>query len=232
MSAAKVATRASAPKVRSRGSGAAPPKTKWGDREGRRRDILAAARRQMAEAGYLGLNMRDIARGAGVSPGTLYSYFATKEEIFATLYAEAIDEHNARIEPLCDEATDLVDLLTELATAYLDLYGAYGRYFTTWSSLVAEGAEHDSPLPAELAKALRTATFRQGEMVLRALERVAAERGLALVDVPMVLPFLWSVFNGIGDHVTSERRHLTSFSSDELIAYAARTIASGITAAH
>src|SRR5689334_21205304 len=97
------------------------PKTKWGDREGRRRDILAAARVQMADGGYLALNMRDIARGAGVSPGTLYSYFATKEEIFATLYAEAIEEHNERIEPICAEATDLVALLTELASAYLEL---------------------------------------------------------------------------------------------------------------
>ena len=86
----------------------------------------------MAEGGYLALNMRDLARRAGVSPGTLYSYFATKEEIFATLYAEAIEEHNDRIEPICANATDVEALLAELATAYLDLYSAYGRYFTMW----------------------------------------------------------------------------------------------------
>ena len=76
-------------------------KTRWGDREGRRRDILDAAREQMAEGGYLALNMRDLARRASVSPGTLYQYFSTKEEIFATLYAEAIEAHNAQLAPIC-----------------------------------------------------------------------------------------------------------------------------------
>ena len=36
------------------------PKTKWGDREGRRRDILDAARAQMGTGGYLALNMHHI----------------------------------------------------------------------------------------------------------------------------------------------------------------------------
>ncbi|MBI2706506.1 MAG: TetR/AcrR family transcriptional regulator [Actinobacteria bacterium] len=208
---------------------AGPSATKWGDREGRRRDILAAARGQMAEGGYLALSMRDIARGAGVSPGTLYSYFATKEEIFATLYAEAIEAHNQRIEPICAGASDVEALLLALATAYLDLYVAYGRYFTLWSALVAEGTGPDSPLPVELVKALRSATFRQGDLVRTSLERVAASQDLELVDPPKVLPFLWSVLNGIGDHVTSERRHLSRFTTDELIAYAVQTVAAGIT---
>lgn len=210
--------------------GTAAPKTKWGDREGRRRDILDAARRQMAAGGYLALNMRDIARGAGVSPGTLYSYFATKEEIFATLYAEAIEAHNERIVPLCDRATDLESLLVDLATAYLDLYGSYGRYFTMWSALLAEGDGAKGPLPPELGTALREATFRHGDVVRSALRRVAAAEGRSLVDEPKVMPFLWAVMNGIGDHVTSDRRHLSALTSDDLIRYAARTLAAGLTA--
>ena len=45
--------------------------TKWGDREQRRIDILDAARALIADRGYLALNMRDLAAGAGVSPATL-----------------------------------------------------------------------------------------------------------------------------------------------------------------
>ena len=105
---------------------AAKTPTKWGDREGRRRDILDAAQAQMAEGGYLALNMRDIARGAGVSPGTLYQYFSTKEEIFATLYAAAIEAHNARIEPICEQAREHETFLADIADAYLDLYASYG----------------------------------------------------------------------------------------------------------
>jgi AcrR family transcriptional regulator len=208
-------------------------KTKWGDLEGRRRDILDAARGQMAAEGFLGLNMRDIARGAGVSPGTLYQYFSTKEEIFATLYAEAIEAHNERIEPLCREATDLEALLRELATAGLDLFGSYGRYFTMWSALQAESDAHDSPLPPDLSRALRDATAAQGQLVLTAMRRVAPrDPGVAprLLDDPRALTFVWHTFNGLGDHVTTDRRHLTPFSTDELVAYAARAVAAGLLA--
>jgi AcrR family transcriptional regulator len=209
------------------------PKTKWGDREGRRRDILDAARAQMANGGYLALNMRDIAAGAGVSPGTLYQYFSTKEEIFATLYAEAIEAHNERIAPMCAEAGDLESLLRDLATAGLDLFATYGRYFTMWSALQAESDAHDSPLPPELSRALRDATRAQGDLVLTAMRRVAPpEPGepARLLDDPRALTFVWHAFNGLGDHVTSDRRHLTPFSTDELVDFAARAVAAGLVA--
>jgi AcrR family transcriptional regulator len=212
-----------------------PPKTKWGDREGRRRDILAAARAQMAAGGYLALNMRDIASRAGVSPGTLYSYFATKEEIFATLYAEAIEAHNDRIAPICAGADDLEAFLVDIATAYLDLYAAYGRYFTMWSALLAEGhrdrPDDETALPPALGESLRAATFDQGALVLSTIRRLAATEGpprVRLVDDPVVMTFLWSVLNGLGDHVTSGRRHLTPFSADDLVRFAARTLAAGL----
>lgn len=205
-------------------------RTKWGDREGRRRDILAAARDQMRADGYLGLNMRDIARGAGVSPGTLYQYFSTKEEIFATLYAEAIEAHNERIAPLCEQATDLEQLLRELATAFLDLYASYGRYFTMWSALQEESRAHDTPLPRELTQALRDATFAQGELVVTTMRRVAgpARGRTRLVDRPEALTFVWTALNGIGDHVTSDRRHLTPITTEQLVGFAAKTIAVGL----
>lgn len=223
------------PKAPSRPNPATRPKTKWGDREGRRRDILEAARGQMCDGGYLALNMRDIASGAGVSPGTLYSYFATKEEIFATLYAEAIEAHNERILPICADAVELEAFLADLASAYLDLYAAYGRYFTMWSALLAEGhrerAVDGAALPPALREALRSATFAQGELVRSTIRRLVADparSGSRLVDDPVVMTFLWSVLNGLGDHVTSERRHLTPFAADDLVRFAASTLATGL----
>ena len=206
---------------------ATAPKTKWGDRAGRRRDILDAARTQMHDGGYLALNMREIARGAAVSPGTLYQYFATKEEIFATLYAEAITAHNARLEPLCAAADDLERFLTDVAAAYLDLYGAYGRYFTMWHSVIDAGPA-DSPFPRELRRALRDATLAQADLLRTALHRLAGPGAGRLVDQPVAVTFLWTVLNGLGDHATSERRHLTPFRPDEVVAFAARTLATGL----
>src|SRR4051812_16119226 len=79
-------------------------KTQWGDGEGRRRDILAAARRLLERDGYEALNIRDVARGAGVSPGTVYTYFGSREQLFATLYAERLQALDAELGPLCARA--------------------------------------------------------------------------------------------------------------------------------
>ncbi len=207
-----------------------PPATRWGDREGRRRDILAAARQQLAEHGYLALNVRDIAQGAGVSPGTVYSYFATKAEIFATLYAEAIEAHNRRIAPMCARADDLARLLTELATAYLDLYGTYGRSFTVWSVEHGDDQPGDHDLPADLLALLHGAAMDQGELVMAGIRRAADAQGLTLVDEPFIMPFVWMTFTGIAENLTGERRRLSGHQSDAVIAHAARAIAAGITA--
>ena len=206
------------------------PATRWGDREGRRRDILAAARQQLAEHGYLALNVRDIARGASVSPGTVYSYFATKAEIFATLYAEAIEAHNQRITPVCARADDLAGLLTELATAYLELYGTYGRSFTVWSIEHGDEQPGDHDLPADLLASLHRAAMDQGQLVMTGIRRAANAQGLTLVDEPFIMPFVWMAFTGIAENQTGERRRLSGHQSDAVIAHAARTIAAGIAA--
>ena len=174
-----------------------------------------------------------MARGAGVSPGTVYQYFSTKEEIFATLYAEAIEAHNVRITPLCESATHLEGFFVAVASAYLDLYATYGRYFTMWSALVAEGTAEDAPLPVELARQLRHATFAGTDLLVTTMRRLAprsADQERRLIDEPMAVTLLWTMLNGVGDHLTSERRHLTPFSAEELIAFSARTLAQGLLA--
>ncbi|MEX0786816.1 MAG: helix-turn-helix domain-containing protein, partial [Dehalococcoidia bacterium] len=45
-----------------------------------RRDLLTAARRAFATAGYEGATIDDIAEAAGCSKGAYYFHFATKEE--------------------------------------------------------------------------------------------------------------------------------------------------------
>lgn len=209
----------------SRRKGAAP--TKWGDREARRRDILDAARVQM-RGGYLSLNMRDIAAAAGVSPGTLYQYFSTKEEIFATLYAEAITVHNERLAPICERATDLESFLRDLATAHLDLYAAYGRHFNTWTALLPHGSQDEAPFPPELMVSLRDATMAQAELIAGTIRRITKGRTRRLVDEPIALELLWTVLNGLGDQLTSERRHLMAHRGDQLVAFAAKTLAAGL----
>lgn len=64
----------------------------------KRRQILDGARRVFLSAGFDGTSMNEVARAAGVSKGTLYVYFASKEELFAALLR---DEKRDQAEQLC-----------------------------------------------------------------------------------------------------------------------------------
>ena len=51
------------------------------EREARERDILQAAQELMAEEGYLGLTMDQVAKAVGYSKPTVYEHFRTKEDL-------------------------------------------------------------------------------------------------------------------------------------------------------
>ena len=55
------------------------------EKEKRRQQILAAAKKVFSEKGYSKATMEDIANKAELSPGTLYLYFKNKEELYASL---------------------------------------------------------------------------------------------------------------------------------------------------
>jgi AcrR family transcriptional regulator len=205
------------------------PPTKWGDREQRRIDILDAARDRIEGGSYLALNMRDLAAAAGLSPATLYSYFATKEELFVTLYVEAIRRHTADIRPGCEAATSLVDLLDHVLRDYLELFRAYGRHFTLWSALRADADPARGPFPQELIDDLRAASLEHSRLVARAVRRTAAGEGRKIVGGEVGAAFLWSTLNGIADHLSSERRALDTFDSERLIPFAAERLALALT---
>ena len=204
-------------------------KTKWGDRERRRADILGAARARITGAGYLACSMRDIAADAGVSPATLYSYFATKEELFATLYAEAIRAHTETLRPIVAGGHDLATLLTLMLERYLDLYGSFGRHFTVWSTMRHDVDAEAAPFPKELMKELRDATLENNRVVMDAIRTAARSGDRHVVDEQLVPSFLWSSLNGLADHFTSERRSLDSFPAQQLIEFAAQRLAIAIT---
>ena len=55
-----------------------------------RERIIDAARQLFAANGFEASTTRDIADAAGIASGTLFNYFATKEDILASLAAEAV----------------------------------------------------------------------------------------------------------------------------------------------
>lgn len=62
------------------------------DRDLYRKELLAKCFDLFAQKGYGSLTMRQIAKEIGVSTGTIYHYFASKEELFTQLVEEITEQ--------------------------------------------------------------------------------------------------------------------------------------------
>lgn len=70
------------------------------EKEGRRKQILAASKQLFAERGFYQTTMEEIANAAELSPGTIYLYFKSKDELFAELSLLVIQYLNTRLEKI------------------------------------------------------------------------------------------------------------------------------------
>jgi AcrR family transcriptional regulator len=89
------------------------PKLSGAAIEQRKEMIEDAARELFIKQGFHATSMRDIAKGAGVSLGNLYNYYATKDSIFISIinrYLTIIDESLKKILSEIDEPLDPANL--------------------------------------------------------------------------------------------------------------------------
>ena len=85
----------------------------------KRRQILEGARQVFTTSGFDGASMGEIARAAGVSKGTLYVYFDSKDALFEALTIAKKRELAEALFALDAEDPDLRRVLTRLGRVYL-----------------------------------------------------------------------------------------------------------------
>jgi AcrR family transcriptional regulator len=98
---------------------ARPAGTSGDEDSAKRRQIIEGARNVFLAQGFDAASMNDIARAAGVSKGTLYVYFANKEELFEAIVEEECDGQAEAIFDLDPNDHDVEAVLTRLGAAYV-----------------------------------------------------------------------------------------------------------------
>lgn len=139
----------------SRPAGAEPrtraPREASGTAEGQpapRERILHTAATAIAEHGYHGMSMRDLAKGAGMSLSNLYNYFASKEEILFAIQQEAF-------EVLVASAQEALRGVAEPGARLYVFISHHVRYVAENPSVMRVLVHEASSLPAEQRAAIR-----------------------------------------------------------------------------
>ncbi len=183
------------------------------EREGRRRQILGAARRLFAARGFHSATMEEIAREAELSPGTLYLYFNSKDELFAALSMEVLRYFIQRLEDLCADAgmesearfAAVKDILQDLCS-----FDA----FILVNALRIQSQETLSRLSPALLDELCRHIGRAHDLMCDIIETGIREGRLLPGDPQICCEVLWAVFAGavlvneIQGHFNPDATHL------------------------
>jgi AcrR family transcriptional regulator len=94
-------------------------------KEARPEEITAAALELFIERGFAATRLEDIAARAGISKGTLYLYFANKEDLFKAVVREGLVSPIAEMRGLVEQFEgDSFELLRMLILGWWDKVGA------------------------------------------------------------------------------------------------------------
>lgn len=156
--------------------------------QARRGLILDAARTAFFELGLEGASMREIARRAGYTPGAIYSYFASKEEVYAALLGESLLRLNAHVAAAPDDG-NAADRVRSKAGAFFDFYSDnprgldLGFYLFQGVRPLGLTRDLDAQLNAQLRAALQPAADALAEF---GLDAASAEVEITALFAQMV----------------------------------------------
>jgi len=152
----------------------------WSRRkQARPAEILDAALTVFAEKGFAAARMEDIAARAGVTKGTIYLYFPSKEEVFKSLARQHVgDLVSAAMERARDFEGSTRDFLAMFLSAVAGMIQSHGGQAVLPKIIIAESGNFP-----ELARFWRTEVVDKALTMLAGIIAKGVARG-DLRDVP------------------------------------------------
>jgi AcrR family transcriptional regulator len=162
------------------------------DRGRRTREALIAAARCVFERrGYDATRMGDIAEAAGVSHGTVYTWFPTKDAVLAAVIESVVSDLYASLRT--PDTSDPVQRVDRANRRYLDAYRQNARLL----EVVEQAATTDETFRAILAGLRRTHVERVAATIRRLQEDGAARTDL---DARVAAAALCAMVEGFARH--------------------------------
>ena len=170
--------------------------TRWRRRkEARPDEILAAALASFAERGFAATRLEEVAARAGISKGTLYLYFKSKEQLFQAVVRATLLPNLERLEALAatfDGPSSLLleRLLSTMADVVSSQVGAIPKL------VIAEAGNFPDLARFYLEEVVRRGLRLIGTILRRGIERgefraIDVDHAVFCVIAPMLIAALW-----------------------------------------
>ncbi len=155
------------------------------EREARRDLILSAARKLFAEKDFRSVTVREIAKAVGVSPGTIYRYYESLDDLFLDVFfAGALDMTELLDKERKNGEGCSLKRFCQVYVAYLNENMSFYQmmsHFMLGGRLSPEATERLNPIMREL---------------MDNIEAIVEEAGLE-GDTRMITHALFSALNGV-----------------------------------
>lgn len=161
----------------------------------RRAAILEAAREIFFAKGFMNATIDEIAERCGLAKGTIYLYFQSKEEIYASVMAEGMRLLREALASLADLHPGEEGLVENAFRVYFRFYQQNRNYFRIM--FLSSQPDMRARVPAELHQAC-SETGRECLAMVKNLIQQGIEKGFhRKVDAWAVANVLWAMVNGI-----------------------------------
>jgi len=174
-------------------------------KEVKRQNILEAAAGVFAEQGFLGTRVADIAVAAGVGKGTVYEYFASKEELLFAVHERINDEVSEVIATALEaggSARQRLERLLELSATLVEkMVDQQGVAMEFWAACRGTAFQ-------ERLRETTVATYRTYREIIADIVREGQVNGeiRADVDPDTVGTFIISAHDGLGIQFFFDRK--------------------------
>jgi AcrR family transcriptional regulator len=165
------------------------------EKDSRKKLILKSARTLFFKKGFNNVTVDEIAKSSELGKGSIYLYFNSKEEIYAQILLNDIDNFNQHVSVLFDEKKSVDDLLFEFSCIYVDFFLNEPELFRILMTYMLQPTKIN--LTEELNSQILTANARVIDVIGKIFQEAASKEFSADINLKQNRNAIWGLLNGI-----------------------------------
>jgi len=166
------------------------------EKDSRKKLILKSARTLFFKKGFNKVTVDEIAKSSELGKGSIYLYFDSKEEIYAQILLNDIDNFNRQVTVLLGKESTASDLLNEFSNIYINFFLSDSELFRILMAYMLQPAEMN--LPEKLNAQILNANARSIDVIGKILHLgMDSKEFSGEINLKQNQNAFWGLLNGI-----------------------------------